>query len=349
MFLYGDEKIRGGMNVDVMERSEVFRFQEAKGQGRNILVAGVIAQDNVGSDVLSALVASGVRGVEYLAVGVESKAMNECGAQHKIYLQKLPKMEGEIWQEDKKFDTLVGEYIVGADIVFVIAGYWYIPVIEAIAKSAKSQGALAVVLFQNVLSPDCLIGDGEIYTFRRRTLRIMCAVPNPPSSGGAMFRLGYRLKTEKRSGGLKEILKIQQQAANEEARLIVGEIANLFQGACDIGIDFQDLGAVLGNAQDFEFCVGFGEGGGENRAERAAKMAIEPFERTKAERMLISVVTGNAELSEVQKAVEIVTGIAAGDALVIRARRIDENLGDALRIAVIAGSSRFPGGTHLSD
>jgi len=99
---------------------------------------------------------------------------------------------------------------------------------------------------------------------------------------------------------------------------------------------------VLENAKNLEFGVGFGEGRGADRVECAAKKAIEPFAETEAERMLISIVTGDAGLSDLLKAVEIIMGITVRGALVHWARRIDESLGDAMQITVIAGSSRSP-------
>jgi len=43
----------------------------------------------------------------------------------------------------------------------------------------------------------------------------------------ALFKIGDRLKTGGTLYGLREILEIQQQAANKEAQLVIGEITSL--------------------------------------------------------------------------------------------------------------------------
>jgi cell division protein FtsZ len=108
-----------------------------------------------------------------------------------------------------------------------------------------------------------------------------------------------------------------------------------------INLDFADVKAVMLNSGLAH--MGIGKASGENKAEEAAKQAIQsPLLETSIEgarRILINV-TGGPDLGlfEINMAADIVAKSVDPDALVIFGASIDENLKDEMSITVIATS-----------
>jgi cell division protein FtsZ len=114
-----------------------------------------------------------------------------------------------------------------------------------------------------------------------------------------------------------------------------------------INLDFADVKAIMTGAGSA--LMGIGHGSGEGRSEEAAKAAISsPLLEASiegAKGVLLSI-SGPSDLAlhEVNRAAETITKVAHPDANIIFGAVIDDSLGDAVRVTVIAAGFDKIGG-----
>jgi len=106
-----------------------------------------------------------------------------------------------------------------------------------------------------------------------------------------------------------------------------------------INVDFADVRAIMENAGSA--LMGIGKSSGENRAVEAAKQAIaSPLLELSIDgaKGILFTITGSEGLGmhEVAEAAKVITGSADEDARVIFGANIDPELGDEVRITVVA-------------
>ena len=124
----------------------------------------------------------------------------------------------------------------------------------------------------------------------------------------------------------------------------ISGISELITEPGEINIDFADVKSALKDSGDA--IMGIGEGEGENRAIDAVKAAINnPLLKDAkiegARNVLINVQAGETlTLQEYQAIVQYVRSIADEDALIKPGQSVNTNLGDKLRVTVIATGFR---------
>jgi cell division protein FtsZ len=106
-----------------------------------------------------------------------------------------------------------------------------------------------------------------------------------------------------------------------------------------INLDFADVRTIMTDAGSA--LMGIGQSGGENRATEAAKQAIaSPLleESVEGATGILLNITGGRDIGlfEINEAAEIVQGAADANANIIFGSVIDENMGDEIRVTVIA-------------
>jgi cell division protein FtsZ len=106
-----------------------------------------------------------------------------------------------------------------------------------------------------------------------------------------------------------------------------------------INLDFADVRTIMTDAGSA--LMGIGQSGGENRATEAAKQAIaSPLleESVEGATGILLNITGGRDtgLFEINEAAEVVQGAADSTANIIFGSVIDENMGDEIRVTVIA-------------
>jgi cell division protein FtsZ len=127
----------------------------------------------------------------------------------------------------------------------------------------------------------------------------------------------------------------------------VSGITNLITTPGLINTDFADVKAILTNAGSA--LMGIGQASGENRSVAAAKAAISsPLLEAAIDgaRGILLNITGPSGLGlfEVNAAAEIIHGVAHQDANIIFGTVIDDEMGDEVRVTVIAaGFDRWEG------
>jgi cell division protein FtsZ len=106
-----------------------------------------------------------------------------------------------------------------------------------------------------------------------------------------------------------------------------------------INLDFADVRTIMTDAGSA--LMGIGQSGGENRATEAAKQAIaSPLleESVEGATGILLNITGGRDIGlfEINEAAEVVQGAADATANIIFGSVIDENMGDEIRVTVIA-------------
>ena len=301
----------------------------------NIKVVGV---GGAGNNALNRMIAAAISGVEFIALNTDAQQLKRNNASVKIQVgTKLTKGLGaganpEVGRKAAEEDReKIREALAGADMVFITCGMGGgtgtggAPVV---AKIAKENGALTV------------------------------GVVTKP------FRFeGYRRKIHSDAGikELSEIVDTLLTIPNEKLLSIVERttpmveafnmaddvLRQAIQGISDVitipglvNVDFADVRTIM--AEMGGALMGTGIASGENKATKAAEMAVtspllESVNIEGARGVLINI-TGGPDLSlfEVNEATSVIYEKAHKEANIIFGAVIDENMKNEIRITVIA-------------
>ncbi|MFP5519126.1 MAG: cell division protein FtsZ [Bdellovibrionia bacterium] len=313
----------------------MFELEENISIGANIKVVGV---GGGGSNAVSTMIESGMTGVEFVVANTDIQALNANKASTKIQLGiDLTKGLGAGANPDigrraaiESYNEIV-EKLEGADMVFVTAGMGGgtgtggAPVV---AKIARELGALTIGV---VTKPFIFEGkrrskhaDGGLQELKEN-VDTLIVIPN------------QKLLT---IAGDKTPLLETFKKADEVLLQAVKGISDLINIRGLINLDFADIRTVM--QQKGLAIMGTGAARGENRAVEAATAAISSplLENIKIDGAtgIIINVTGGSDLSllEVNEASMLITEAAHEDAEIIFGAVIDDQLGDEVRVTVIA-------------
>lgn len=313
----------------------MFELEENISIGANIKVVGV---GGGGSNAVSTMIESKMNGVEFIVANTDIQALNANKAPSKIQLGlDLTKGLGAGANPDigrraaiESYNEIV-EKLEGADMVFVTAGMGGgtgtggAPIV---AKIARELGALTIGV---VTKPFFFEGkkrskhaDGGLAELKEN-VDTLIVIPNQKL---------LSIATEKTP--LLETFK----KADEVLLQAVKGISDLINIRGLINLDFADIRTVM--ASKGIAIMGTGSAKGQNRAVEAATAAIsspllENIRIDGATGIIINV-TGGSDLSllEVNEASMLITEAAHEDAEIIFGAVIDDNLGDEVRVTVIA-------------
>ena len=307
-------------------------YAEELGAAQKIKVVGV---GGGGNNAVNRMVEAGIKGVEFIAVNTDKQALTKSHAAQKIQIgDKLTKGQGaggkaEIGKKAAEESRAEIEQVLkDADMVFVTAGMGggtgAAPVVAGIAKEL---GVLTVAI---VTKPFGFEG-------RRRMIQAEEGVEQLRGNVDTLVVIPNDRLLDISNN--KTILLDAFKDADEVLRQGVQGISDLIVGAGLINVDFADVTTVMKDAGLAH--MGIGRASGENRAEEAAKMAIESalLETTidGATGVLINVIGGaNLNLHETNAAANLIGDCVDEDANVIFGAAIDESLEDDIIITVIA-------------
>ncbi|MDD3400223.1 MAG: cell division protein FtsZ [Eubacteriales bacterium] len=307
----------------------------------------VVGVGGAGCNAVNRMVQYGLRGVEFIAVNTDKQALYMSKGEKKIQIgEKLTKGLGagadpEIGRKaaDESRDLIV-DALKGADMVFITAGMGGgtgTGAASIVAECAKELGILTVGV---VTKPFTFEGKVRMRNAEegisnlKPTVDTLITIPNDK-----LISLVGR-------ASLPDALRV----ADDVLRQGIQGISDLIAVPAMINLDFADVKTIMkekGMAH-----MGIGSACGEKRASEAARQAVEsPLLETSIEgaKGILMNITGGTDLSllEVNEAAEIIQETADPDANIIFGADIDESMGDALRITVIAtGFDRndsFPG------
>jgi len=312
-----------------------FEFVEG-GQSARIKVIGV---GGGGGNAINNMIASELRGVEFIAANTDAQALEMSKAGMKVQLGKgLTKGLGagakpEIGREAAE-ESVEGirEALHGADMVFVTAGMGGgtgtggAPVI---AEVSKELGALTVGV---VTRPFLFEGKRRMQQAEEGIERLKAVVDTIITIPNDRLRSLAQPNTP--------ILDMFRKA-DEVLYYAVRGISDLIVVQGYVNVDFADVRTVMGEMG--LALMGTGVAKGERRALEAVQMAIanpllEDISISGARGILMNITASSATLSmeEVDQASSLIHEEAHEDANIIWGTVFDENVGDEIRVTVIA-------------
>ncbi len=309
-------------------------FENNNDYGVNIKVVGV---GGGGGNAVNRMIASDVKGVEFIAINTDKQALRRCKAEKQLNIgEKLTNGFGagsnpdlgkraadEAYNEIKKL-------ISGADMVFLTAGMGGgtgTGATPIVAKAAREMDVLTVGVVTTPFGFEgkkrmvqAIEGIEEI----REYVDSLVVIPNE------------RLKLV---ADARITLVNAFSAADDVLRRGVQSISDLINVPGFINIDFADVTSVLANSG--VAYMGMGKANGKDKAQEAAQMAISsPLLETSikgAHGVIISIsASADVGLEDVDLASTMIANECNEDASVIWGVAFDPELEDEMRITIIA-------------
>ena len=302
-----------------------------------VAVIRVVGVGGGGVNAVNRMIDAGLRGVEFIAANTDAQALGMSDADAKIDIgRNLTRGLGagsnpEIGRQaaEEHIDE-IREALNGSDMVFITAGKGGgtgTGAAPVVAEVAKSSGALTIGV---VTRPFSFEGSRRSVQAEEGIQRLkekvdtLIVIPND--------RL-IAIADEKTS------MINAFRMADEVLLQGVGGITNLITTPGLINTDFADIRTVLTEAGSA--LMGVGAASGEGRAVAAARAAISsPLLESSIDRSLgvLLNISGptNLGLMEVNEAAEVVHAVAHQDANIIFGTVIDDDMGDEVRVTVIA-------------
>jgi len=322
-------------------------FAEEETQGARIKVVGV---GGGGGNAVSRMIASGLQGVEFIAINTDLQALRANRAPIKIQIgHKLTKGLGaganpDVGRQAAVEDTeKICDALEGSDMVLITTGLGggtgtgAAPVVASIASQLGGDAGnvltVAVVTLPFGLEGKRRMAQAtEGLAQLRECVDSVIAIPND--------RL---LQSVARNTPVSEAFRV----ADDVLRQAVQGISDIITVPGQINLDFADVRAVMKGMG--QAVMGTGIGQGENRATEAAQRAIsnpllEDSSIEGAKGVIVNI-TGGSDLSlaEAAEATALITKVSDPEANVIYGIVTDEAMGNAVKVTVIAtGFSKGP-------
>ena len=297
----------------------------------------VIGVGGAGNNAVNRMIEAEIKGVDFIAVNTDRQALQVSKAKTKIQIgEKItrglgaganPDVGAQAAEESK---SEVAEVLRGADMVFVTAGMGGgtgTGAAPIVAQAAKEMGILTIGV---VTKPFTFEGKKRLSQAERGIESLkgkvdtLVVIPNDKL-----------LQIVDRKTSIIEAFKM----ADDVLRQGVQGISDLIAIPGLVNLDFADVKTIMLNQGMAH--MGVGRASGENRAEDAAKEAIQsPLLETSiegAKGVIINITGGdNLGLHEVNTAAELVQRSVDPEANIIFGTVTDESMGDDIQITVIA-------------
>ncbi len=310
------------------EREETFEY------GVNIKVIGV---GGGGNNAINRMIASGVKGVDFIAINTDKQALQKCLAPTQLVIgEKITNGFGagsnpEIGK--RAADEAVNEIkklLSGADMVFITAGMGGGTGTGAAPVVAKLAMEMEILTVGVVTTPFKFEGARKMERAQEGIAEIgqfvdsLVVIPNE--------RL--KLVTDTRITLINAFSE-----ADEVLRRAVQSISDLINIPGFINIDFADVTSIISNSG--LAYMGMGSATGKDKAQIAANMAIaSPLLETSikgAKGVIISIsASADVGLEDVDLASTMISEECNPDASVIWGVAFDPNLEDEMRITIVA-------------
>ncbi|HPR35028.1 MAG TPA: cell division protein FtsZ [Anaerolineaceae bacterium] len=297
----------------------------------------VVGVGGGGCNAVNRMIAEGLQGIEFISINTDAQALLKSQAQTRVRIGDKstrglgaggdPKI-GQAAAEESAEELY--EVLKGADMVFVTAGLGGgtgTGAAPVVAQIAKEIGALTIGV---VTRPFSFEGAHRSRSAEQGAMRLkehadtLIVIPND--------RL---LQIVNKNVGLNDAFRM----ADDVLRQGIQGISELITIPGLINLDFADVRTIMSEGGAALMAVG--QASGEDRAKIAAEQAISSqlLDVTiNGARGILFNVTGGTNLSlfEVNQAAAIIKETASQDVNLIFGAVIDENMGDNIRITVIA-------------
>ena len=297
----------------------------------------VIGVGGAGNNAVNRMIEAGIKGVDFIAVNTDRQALQKSKASAKIQIgEKItrglgaganPDIGAQSAEENK---SEIAETLRGADMVFVTAGMGGgtgTGAAPIVAQSAKEMGILTIGV---VTKPFTFEGKKRLSQAERGIESLkgkvdaLVVIPNDKL-----------LQIIDRKTSINDAFRM----ADDVLRQGVQGISDLITVTGTVNLDFADVKTIMLNTGMAH--MGTGRASGENKAEDAAKEAIQsPLLETSIEgaRGVIINITGGEDLGlqEVNTAAELIQRSVDPEANIIFGTVIDPEMQDEIKITVIA-------------
>ncbi len=310
-----------------------FEIVDVQNNGTVIKVVGV---GGAGGNVVNHMIQSNVQGVEFIAMNTDAQALERCQAKLQVQLGTTglgagAKPESGLAAAMEAREQ-IEEALQGAHMVFITAGMGGgtgTGAAPLVAEVAKQMGVLTVAV---VTKPFSFEGN-----------RRMQAAEGGIAALSEHVDSVIVILNEK----LEEVLgdDIGQKeafgAANDVLKNAVAGISEIINIPGLINVDFQDVRTVM-HEQGMAM-MGSASASGVDRARIAAEQAVacpllEGVNLSGARGILVNITAAenSLKLRETREIMQTIRGFAADDATVILGAVYEENMGEELRVTVVA-------------
>ena len=303
----------------------------------------VIGVGGAGNNAVNRMIEAGIKGVDFIAVNTDRQALTKSKAGTKIQIgEKItrglgaganPDIGAQSAEESK---SEVAEVLRGADMVFVTAGMGGgtgTGAAPIVAQAAKEMGILTIGV---VTKPFTFEGKKRLSQAERGIESLkgkvdaLVVIPNDKL-----------LQIIDRKTSINDAFRM----ADDVLRQGVQGISDLIAVTGTVNLDFADVKTIMKDTGMAH--MGIGRASGENRAEDAAKQAVQsPLLETSIEgaRGVIINITGGEDLGlhEVNTAAELVQRSVDPEANIIFGTVTDPDMKDEIQITVIATGFEKP-------
>jgi cell division protein FtsZ len=325
------------LNTLVEKRRKKFMDISLDMKSKSGAVIKVIGVGGGGGNAVNNMIEEGVEGVEFIALNTDMQALERSKAE--VHLQLGPKLTrglgagakpevGRKAAEESEAD--IKEALSGADMVFVTAGMGGgtgTGAAPVVARVARESGALTVGVVTRPFGFEgpkrSLFAAEGIAEFKEHVDTLLII------SNNRLLEIVDKKTT---------MLEALREADNILRQGVQG-VTDLITAPGFINLDFADVKTVMTNQGSA--LMGIGCASGEDRVIEATKKAIQsPLLETSiagAENVLLNV-TGGLDLGllEAKDASEIVAAAAGSDVNILLGTSIAEELGDEIRVTVVA-------------
>ena len=300
----------------------------------NIKVVGV---GGGGNNAINRMIASGVKGVDFVAINTDKQALKKCVASTQLVIgEKITNGFGAGSNPqigERAAEEAVNEIkklLAGADMVFITAGMGGGTGTGAAPVVARIAQEMEILTVGVVTTPFAFEGKKKMERAEEGIREIaqyvdsLVVIPNE--------RL--KLVTDTRITLLNAFTE-----ADEVLRRAVQSISDLINIPGFINIDFADVTSIIANSG--VAYMGLGTATGKDKAQIAANMAIaSPLLETSikgARGVILSIVaSADVGLEDVDMASTMISECCNPDASVIWGVSFDPNLEDEMRITIVA-------------
>ena len=319
------------MGIEMIEAEEF-------NQGTQIKVIGV---GGGGGNAVDHMIRRAVQGVEFICANTDAQALTRSAAHKTIQLGVSGLGAGSKPEKGREAaETAIDEIrsaIAGAHMLFITAGMGGgtgTGAAPVIARVAKEMGILTVGV---VTKPFDFEGGKRLQN---------------ADAGLAELEANVDSLIVVLNDKLLEVLgdEVTQDDAlahaNDVLKNAVGGIAEIINEYGNVNVDFEDVRTVMG--EPGKAMMGTASASGPDRARIAAEQAVAcpllegiDLSGAKGVLVLVTAAKGSLKLSESKLAMNTIRAYASPDAHVIYGAAYDDNLGDEMRVTVVAtGLSR---------
>lgn len=303
----------------------------------------VIGVGGAGGNAIDRMIEVGVRGVDFIAINTDTQALNRNLAPTKLSIGSKsthglgaggnPEIGQRAAMESK---AEISEVLEGSDMIFICGGMGGgtgTGACPIVAELAREKGALTIGVVTRPFSFEGFKRHDEArkgIENLRDNLDTLIVIPNE------------RLETviEEETTFMEAFL-----LADDVLRQGVQGISDLITQTGVINLDFADVRTVMADAGTA--LIGIGSAEGTDRATNAANLAItSPLCEAHldgAKRLLVSITGGTGlRMAEINTAMSVINHNLDRQANIIMGAVIDPNMGDEVRITVIATGFSAP-------